>query len=90
MTINFEIESYHMFYEIEFYEYITFCCLFILISRRGIKFIIILLLSYIVQISIIWDLKNQIRELNGQIVKDKTCKTVKFSLYYFEKEIKFC
>ena len=43
---------------------------------------------YVVQISIIWDLKNQIRELNEQIVKDKTCKTVK--LYYFENEIKFC
>ena len=77
-----------MFYEFEFYEYITFCCLFILISRRGLKFIIILLVSYIVQISIIWDLKNQIRELNDKLVKEKTCKTVK--LYYFENEIKFC
>lgn len=77
-----------MFYEFELYEYITFCCLFIVINKKGYLFGIILVFSYFVQIAIIWDLKRQIFELRNFPKEENKCST--FKVYYFEREIKFC
>jgi len=80
--------SFFMFYEFELHEYITFCCLFILLNKKGYFFGILLILAYIVQIALIWNLKSHLKELKENIKADKTCST--FKIFYFEKEIKFC